>query len=113
VSDDLTIYIGADGTVQHVYDDALAELLVDDGEVTTHRASHVEPHPRGGWIADMRPVGGPILGADGAIVGDLNGDDAYAIAVAALDSFRLRAEALAAERAWLDACLADGSLPCR
>lgn len=76
---DLTIYVGDDGTIEHVYDDALADLFEGEGSISTTRASHVEPHPNGGWLADMGPVGGPVLGP-----------------------FHLRAEALAAERAWLD-----------
>ena len=66
----------SNGHVQFVYDDALAELL-DAGAATVRRVSHVEPAP-GGWTADMSPVNGPVLGP-----------------------FGLRAEALAAERAWL------------
>lgn len=64
--------------VRCIYDDALAPLLASLGETTTRRASHVEPDPRGGWQADMSPVGGPIL-----------------------RGFPLRSEALAAEREWL------------
>ena len=44
------------------------------------RASHVEPDPDGRWQADLRPVGGPVLGP-----------------------FDRRSEALAAELAWLEA----------
>lgn len=64
--------------VRCLYDDALAPLLSALGDTTTRRASHVEPDPAGGWQADMSPVGGPIL-----------------------RGFKLRAEALAAEREWL------------
>lgn len=64
------------GTLSFVYDDALADLL-DTGEAIVNRVSHVEPVPSG-WTADMGPVAGPVLGP-----------------------FALRAEALAAERAWL------------
>lgn len=42
------------------------------------RASHVEPHSGGGWVADLYPAGGPLLGP-----------------------FRFRWQALAAEVAWL------------
>lgn len=65
------------GKVEFVYDDRLSALLAL-GPSTTTRASHVEPAPQGGWIADMAPSGGPVLGP-----------------------FPLRADALDAERAWL------------
>jgi hypothetical protein len=46
----------------------------------------VEPHPtKNGWLADMRPVDGPVLGANGT----------------SSEPFKTRAEALAAEREWL------------
>ena len=78
-----------DGRLTFVYDDALAFLL-DEGDATVTRVSHVEPydgsggpefaarHPGSWWTADMSPVDGPVLGP-----------------------FKTRAEALAAERAWL------------
>jgi hypothetical protein len=77
VADNLRIvFHGA--TFNAVYDDALVETLDALGDYRVTRASHVEPHPDGGWTADMRPMGGPTLGP-----------------------FKLRAEALAAERQWL------------
>lgn len=75
---ELDIYILPDGTVQHVYNDALAGLLDGVADVETRRASHVEPDGRGGWTADLTPVNGPVLGP-----------------------FALRAEALEAELEWL------------
>ena len=47
--------------------------------LTIQRGSHVEPNERGQWLADLAPVGGPVLGP-----------------------FRLRSEALEAERDWLE-----------
>ena len=44
------------------------------------RASHVEPDESGRWLADLAPVGGPVLGP-----------------------FERRSEALEAEVAWLEA----------
>ena len=76
----LRVVIEKSGAYSFVYSDALASLVRPDSETT--RVSHVEPHPDGGWIADMRPVGGPVL---------LQGDR----------PFRLRSEALTAEREWL------------
>ncbi len=77
-----------DGHIRFVYDDELADLL-DLGDAAVCRVSHVEPYDGSGgdefaalhknsWTADMRPVDGPVLGP-----------------------FKTRAEALAAERAWL------------
>jgi hypothetical protein len=98
-----------DGKLQFVYDDALGDLL-DEGTVAVCRVSHVEPHPATGlgWVADMRPVGGPILGADGATFTPQSelpmehfGSVEKAVIGAALAPFKTRADALAAERAWL------------
>lgn len=108
MTDELTIFIDEDGGVQHIYDDAAAELFAADGAVDVRRASHVEPHPRGGWYVDMRPVDGPVMGADGAVVGDL--DDSMPVVVAAVEPFTTRAAALAAEREWLEAWMAEGRL---
>ena len=49
------------GRLTFIYDDAVYDALKDFGEITTRRASHVEPAP-GGWTADMAPVNGPVLG---------------------------------------------------
>lgn len=76
--DSFVISVAPDGTITTIYDDALAELF-DQGVVTIRRASHVEPDPTGGWIADMAPSGGGVLGP-----------------------FHLRQEALDAEREWLE-----------
>jgi hypothetical protein len=65
------------GDVRCLYDEALD--LTALGQVAIERASHVEPTAEGAWTADMRPVGGPVLGP-----------------------FERRSSALAAERAWLD-----------
>lgn len=69
----------AHGGAAAVYDDALVDTLTALGDVTIERASHVEPVGSGvGWVADMSPVDGPFL-----------------------TGFATRADALAAERAWL------------
>lgn len=60
-----------------VYDDEIADVLPRLGAYTVQRASHVEPCGDG-WCADLKPRGGPVLGP-----------------------FRLRSQALAAEREWL------------
>ena len=101
------IDIGAGGRIAFVWDDRLADLA-GEGDCRVTRASHVEPEEGRGtgdrgrgtgdggqetgdtvrpygtgerlrWIADLRPVGGPVLGP-----------------------FLLRGEALAAEREWLE-----------
>ncbi len=67
---------------QAVYSDQIADVLPKLGGYTVTRASHVEPDGNG-WIADMRPSGGPVLlASDG-------------------HPFTLRQEALDAERQWL------------
>jgi len=57
------VIVAPDGTVRFIYDDDLASMLQDVGALSVARASHVEPlSDRGGWTADMHPVGGCILG---------------------------------------------------
>jgi len=67
----------ADGTLAFIWDDDLAPLM-DAGNATIRRASHVEPSDGGQWEADLSPVGGPKIGP-----------------------FLLRRDALAAEVNWL------------
>jgi hypothetical protein len=110
-----TLTIRADGTLEFIYSDDLAAFMERGGTVVT-RASHVEPY-KGGWTADMRPSGGPILGANGASIAAVTTLDG-ALTVDCLDTlngqvvnmsgpfpalqpFKTRAEALAAEVAWL------------
>jgi hypothetical protein len=77
----LALSVDPNGIITTIYSDALADLL-DEGQATVTRASHVEPASCGGWIADMSPVDGPTLGP-----------------------FRLRQEALDAEVEYLKAKL--------
>lgn len=90
------LVFGGDGLVRTIYSDALAPLCQDLGQTTTRRASHVEPYGTG-WLADMKPSGGPILGADGP-VDDL---DYALVVVGAVPPFSTREAALAAEISWL------------
>ena len=46
--------------IRLIYNDDLQDLMAQ-GKTITQRASHVEPSGDG-WIADMSPVAGPILG---------------------------------------------------
>jgi len=74
----MEIIITPYGQGRCVYGEAIN--LTTLGKLTIRRGSHVEPTPDGQWIADMSPVGGPILGP-----------------------FLLRSEAITAERDWLAA----------
>jgi len=66
------------GSVRAVYGELID--LATLGRPAIARASRVEPDPAGRWLADLSPVGGPVLGP-----------------------FGLRSEALEAEREWLEA----------
>ena len=66
------------GQVRCVYGEDLD--LSTFGRIEIARASHVEPDAEGRWLADLRPVDGPVLGP-----------------------FDRRSEALEAEVAWLEA----------
>ncbi len=79
------IRIEPDGRVAFIYDDALLGVArALRGHVERRRVSHVEPY-RDGWMADMSPVGGPLLLADKLT----------------RTPFATRAAALEAERGWL------------
>jgi hypothetical protein len=78
--------IEPDGTLIAIYDDDLTSLF--DGKTTITRASHVEPHPDGGWIADMSPI-----------------CDELGIPREVLGPAPLRELALQLERGWLEANL--------
>ncbi len=73
----MQLVIASDGQMRCVYDETLD--LHKLGRVTIKRASHVEPTVDGKWIADLSPLKGPQLGP-----------------------FRLRSEALDAERDWIE-----------
>ena len=73
----LALVIDQSGNCLAIYDDAWAFTQL--GKVNISRASHVEPDAAGNWLADLSPVGGPVLGP-----------------------FRQRSDALEAERAWLN-----------
>jgi hypothetical protein len=75
----MRLVIDPSGRVRAVYDEALD--LAGLGRLEIRRASHVEPNEAGGWLADLSPVGGPVLGP-----------------------FDRRSSALEAEHAWLEAC---------
>ncbi|WP_425619158.1 hypothetical protein NA78x_002893 [Anatilimnocola sp. NA78] len=69
--------IHTDGSIRCLYDETID--LTALGQLAIDRGSHVEPLPDGGWIADLSPVQGPLLGP-----------------------FASRSLALDAERDWLE-----------
>jgi hypothetical protein len=73
----MRLRIEPNGTVHAIYGEELP--LESLGRPCIERASHVEPEATGGWSANLRPVGGPVL-----------------------TGFARRSEALAAEIEWLD-----------
>ena len=56
----MNLLINADGSVRCVYNETVD--LSSLGPLTIRRASHVEPDADGRWLADLRPVEGPMLG---------------------------------------------------
>ena len=76
MTSEMELVVDAGGDVRCIYGEELE--LREIGKLQITRASHVEPDRDGFWLADMGPVGGPVLGP-----------------------FRNRTEALGAERGWL------------
>jgi hypothetical protein len=74
----MDLVVGPGGLIRAIYGEALDLRALGRPSVT--RASRVEPDAEGRWLADLGPVGGPVLGP-----------------------FDLRSDALAAEVAWLEA----------
>jgi hypothetical protein len=72
----MELIVDVHGQARCIYGEAID--LAALGELTIRRASHVEPTLDGQWLADLSPVGGPVLGP-----------------------FDLRSQALEAEHAWL------------
>ena len=54
------IFVTRAGSLRWIHDES--ETYPDLGAVRIRRASHVEPIADGRWTADLRPVGGPVLG---------------------------------------------------
>jgi hypothetical protein len=74
----MDLVVGPGGKVRAIYSEEIDLAAI--GRPAIARASHVEPNPEGLWLADLTPMGGPVLGP-----------------------FARRSEALAAEHAWLEA----------
>jgi hypothetical protein len=73
----MQLVIERNGRVRGIYGE---EIDLDAlGPLRIERASHVEPNEQGRWLADLSPVGGPVLGP-----------------------YQKRTDALAAEVAWLE-----------
>ena len=72
----MNLLITPTGSIRCVYGEAVN--LHQLGQLSIQRGSHVEPTADGQWTADLSPVNGPLLGP-----------------------FSKRADALAAEVAWL------------
>lgn len=56
----MDLRIKPDGNVVGIYGEELP--LSELGQLEITRASHVEPTATGMWLADLSPVGGPVLG---------------------------------------------------
>ena len=74
----MQLVVDPGGTVRCLYDEAIE--LQQLGRPDIQRGSHVEPTDDGQWIADLTPVGVSIK----------------------LGPYRLRSDALQAERDWLE-----------
>ncbi|MFH5802776.1 hypothetical protein [Alienimonas sp. DA493] len=77
------LFVTADGSARGLYGELIDTNSI--GRCSIARASHVEPHPDGGWTAELSPSGGPVLGP-----------------------FPLRSDALTAEADWLTRNLLNG-----
>lgn len=75
----MNLYFRPDGSAQCLYGESISLSAL--GALDIKRASHVEPDQEkpGTWYIDLAPVGGPRV-----------------------DGFASRADALAAEEAWLN-----------
>jgi hypothetical protein len=73
----VNLIIEPDGQVRGIYGEEIDLAALGTPKIS--RASHVEPDAHGRWLADLSPVGGPVLGP-----------------------FDRRSEALAAEVGWLE-----------
>ena len=73
----MQLLIQPDGAVRCLYGEEFNLKVL--GRLSIRRGSHVEPTGNGQWTADMSPVNGPVLGP-----------------------FRVRSDALTAEREWLE-----------
>lgn len=80
----MQLIVQPDGQLTSIYSELID--LTALGQLTITRGSHVEPDADGKWLADLSPVGGPVLGP-----------------------FERRSQALAEEVAWLESHWLDSS----
>ncbi len=73
----MRLIVEVNGQIRGIYAEAIALDALGSPRIT--RASHVEPDAQGRWLADLAPVGGPVLGP-----------------------FERRSDALDGEVAWLE-----------
>jgi hypothetical protein len=74
----MQLIVDSHGAVRCIYSEVIDLAALGSPLIT--RASHVEPDQQGRWLADLAPVGGPVLGP-----------------------FPRRSQALTVESAWLEA----------
>jgi hypothetical protein len=72
----MDLVISPNGAIRALYSEAIDLGALGRASIT--RASHVEPDQDGRWLADLKPINGPVLGP-----------------------FERRSEALSAEESWL------------
>jgi hypothetical protein len=82
----MQLVVTPQGEIRAIYMEAIPLAALGRPAIT--RGSHVEPTADGLWLADLSPVGGPVLGP-----------------------FPLRSLALAAEIAWLESHWLTGAAP--
>jgi hypothetical protein len=100
VTKELDVVIDDTGRMRFVFDDDLAALIPAGYVCPIRRASHVEPTADGKWTADMRPAFLDLMTeAQRGALGGSEGDEWWKALT--LGPFATRAEALAAEVAWL------------
>lgn len=56
----MELLVKPDGSCKGVYSEEIDLFAI--GDLDIKRASHVEPVENGFWVADLGPVGGPVLG---------------------------------------------------
>lgn len=56
----MLIAIQSDGSIQMIYSDSMREIL-DEGQGSIRRASHVEPTIDNTWEADLNPIGHDVI----------------------------------------------------
>ena len=56
----MQLIIDNSGNARCIYDETIP--LQQLGNIKIRRGSHVEPVAGGNWVADMKPVDGPVLG---------------------------------------------------